>query len=91
MLIKLNRGIELMEQEKQIGFLENQIEKMSNRIKNLEYDLAEMVVDKNQLRERVKTLATRIPAWPKGYLPQRANKHGRLYTGLQPLFNHNSK
>ena len=92
MLIKLNRGIELMEQEKQIGFLENQIEEMSNRIKNLEYDLAEMSVENTQLRERVKTLATRIPAWPKGYRPQRANKHGRsVHTGLQPLFNHNSK
>ena len=75
MLIKLNRGIELMEQEKQIGFLENQINGMSNRIKNLEYDLAEMSVNNSQLRKRVKTLATRIPAWPKGYRPQRPNKH----------------
>ena len=91
MLIELNRGIKLMELEKQIGFLENQIEEMSNRIKNLEYDLAEMSVENTQLRERVKTLATRIPSWPKGYRPQRTNKHGRSYTGLQPLFNHNSK
>ena len=61
MLIKLNRGIKLMEPEKQIGFLENQVEEMSNRMKSLEYDLAEMVVENNQLRERVKKLATRMP------------------------------
>jgi len=59
MLIKLNRGIKLMEPEKQIGFLENQVEEMSNRMKNLEYDLAEMTVENNQLRQRVKKLATR--------------------------------
>ena len=74
MLIKLNRGIKLMELEKQIGFLETQVNEMSNRIKNLEYDLAEMSVNNSQLRERVKTLATRIPAWPKGYRTQRPNK-----------------
>ena len=75
MLIKLNRGIKLMELEKQIGFLENQVEEMSNRMKNLEYDLAEMTVENNQLRERVKKLTARMPVWPKGYRPQRPNKH----------------
>ena len=35
MLIELNRGIKLMELEKQIGFLENQVEEMSNRMKSL--------------------------------------------------------
>ena len=64
-----------MELEKQIGFLENQVEEMSNRMKNLEYDLAEMTVENNRLKERVKTLANRTPAWPKGYRPSRTNKH----------------
>ena len=84
MLIKLNRGIKLMDQE-------NKLEEMENRIKNLEYDLAEMSVENTQLRERVKTLATRIPSWPKGYRPQRANKGRPVYTGHQHLTNHNSK
>ena len=75
---------------------ENKLEEMENRIKNLEYDLAEMSVENTQLRERVKTLATRIPSWPKGYRPQRTNKHGGhggrpVYTGHQHLTNHNSK
>ena len=69
------RGIELMEQERQIGFLENQVDEMSNRVKNLEHDLSEMTVENNQLRERVTKLATRIPTWPKGYRPQWANKN----------------
>ena len=74
MLIKLNRGIKLMEPEKQIGFLENQVEEMSNRMKNLEYDLAEMTVENNQLRERVKKLAAR--SIPRRTIHQtRSNKH----------------
>lgn len=64
-----------MKPEIQIGFLENQVDEMSNRVKNLEYDLSEMTVENNQLRERVTKLATRLPSWPKGYRPQWANKH----------------
>ena len=47
------------------------VAKMSDQIKSLEYDLAEMTVENNQLQERVKKLASRQPAWPKGYRPQR--------------------
>ena len=68
-----------MEQEKQIGFLENQVNELSNQTKSLEYDLAEMTVENNQLREQVKTLANRIPSWPKGYRPNRTNKHQHNY------------
>jgi len=75
MLIKLNRGIELMEPEKQIGFLENQVEEMSNRMKNLEYDLAEMTVENDQLRERVKKLTTRMPGARRALHRTRSNKH----------------
>ena len=60
-----------MEQERQIDFLEIQVDEMSARMKNLEYDLAEMTVENNQLQERVKTLANRAPVWPKGYRPHR--------------------
>ena len=73
-----------MEQERQsesaysaIVFLENQVNEMSARMKNLEYDLAEMTVGNNQLQERVKALANRTPAWPKDYRPHRSNKHNR--------------
>ena len=75
MLIELNRGIKLMELEKQIGFLENQVEEMSNRMKNLEYDLAEMTVENNQLRERVKKLATRMPGARRTMHRAQLNNH----------------
>ena len=75
MLIELNRGIKLMELEKQIGFLENQVEEMSNRMKSLEYDLAEMTVENNQLRERVKKLATRPASARRTMHRARSNKH----------------
>jgi regulator of replication initiation timing len=64
-----------MELEKQIGFLENQVEEMSNRMKNLEYDLAEMNVENNQLRERVKKLAIRPPSARRTIHQTRSNKH----------------
>ena len=38
--------------------------RIDGRIKSLEYDLAEMTVENNQLKERVKILASRTPAWP---------------------------
>ena len=75
MLIKLNRGIKLMELEKQIGFLENQVEEMSNQMKSLEYDLAEMVVENNQLRERVKKLASRPSSARRTMHRTRPNNH----------------
>ena len=75
MLIKLNRGIKLMEPEKQIGFLENQVEEMSNRMKSLEYDLAEMTVENNQLRERVKKLAARPASARRTMHRTRPNNH----------------
>ena len=64
-----------MESEREIGFLVNQVEEMLFKIKSLEYDLAEMVVENNQLRERVKKLATRAPAARRTMHRARSNKH----------------
>ena len=75
MLIELNRGIKLMESEREIGFLVNQVEEMLFKIKSLEYDLAEMVVENNQLRERVKKLATRPASARRTMHRARSNKH----------------
>ena len=75
MLIKLNRGFKLMESEREIGFLVNQVEEMLNRMKSLEYDLAEMTVENNQLRERVKKLATRCPSARLTMHRARPNNH----------------
>ena len=42
-----------------------------NRIKVLEYENAELQRKNAELMERCKTLASRVPAWPKGYRPTR--------------------
>ena len=44
---------------------------LKNRVKQLEADNAELVVQNEELRERCKKLASRIPEWPKGYRPTR--------------------
>ena len=51
--------------------------RIDGRIKSLEYDLAEMTVENDQLKERVKSLASRTPVWPKGYRPQKPNKYNQ--------------
>lgn len=42
-----------------------------NRIKVLEHENAELQRKNAELMERCKTLASRVPAWPKGYRPTR--------------------
>ena len=44
---------------------------LKNRVKELEADNAELVVQNQELKERCKALATRTPEWPKGYRPTR--------------------
>ena len=48
-----------------------------NRIKQLEYDNAELVKANEELSERCKKLASRQPEWPKGYRPTRKKWHER--------------
>ena len=43
----------------------------AHRIKELEYDCAELTKQNEELRERCKQLASRMPEWPKGYRPTR--------------------
>ena len=47
-----------------------------NRIKQLEYDNAELVKANEELLERCKKLASKPPEWPRGYRPQRKRFHG---------------
>ena len=44
---------------------------LKNRVKQLEYDNAELVKSNEELRERCKKLASRVPEWPKGFRPRR--------------------
>ena len=53
------------------AFLENEVQVMTRRVKTLEWECAELQQSNSELSERVKKLASRQPAWPKGYRPQR--------------------
>jgi len=53
------------------AFLENEVQVLSSRVKELEWDCAELSKHNSELSDRVKKLASRQPAWPKGFRPQR--------------------
>ena len=59
------------ELERNEAFLENEVQVLKSRVKALEYDCAELQQSNSELFERVKKLASRQPAWPKGFRPQR--------------------
>ena len=58
------------ELERNEAFLENEVQVLKSRVKSLEYDCSELQQSNSELFERVKKLASRQPAWPKGYRPQ---------------------
>ena len=53
------------------AFLENEVQVLSSRVKELEWDCAELSKHNSELSDRVKKLASRQPAWPKGFRTQR--------------------
>ena len=53
------------------AFLENEVTTLVARVKELEFDCAELTKENSEMSERVKKLASRQPSWPKGYRPQR--------------------
>ena len=62
--------------DREEGFFESKVTTLENTIKALQFDNAELVKTNDELAERVKKLASRQPAWPKGYVPRRNdNRH----------------
>ena len=61
------------------GFFEAKVFELTERIKVLEYDNAELDQQNSELRERVQKLANRQPQWPKGYHPRRHNSHAKKH------------
>jgi len=59
------------------GFFAAKSEKLESRVKELEFDNAELVKANQELAERVDKLASRQPTWPKGYRPRRYNNNTR--------------
>jgi hypothetical protein len=68
----LDKGDALREE----GFFESKVSNLENKIKALGFDNAELAKSNEELREKVKTLSTRTPQWPKGYRPKRYNPKG---------------
>ena len=66
----LDKGDALREE----GFFESKVTDLENQIKALQYDNAQLTVRNGELSARVKKLATRTPAWPKGYTPRRHDR-----------------
>lgn len=52
------------------GWSQKEVKELTSIVRKLEYDNAELVRANEELSERVKKLATRTPAWPKGYRPR---------------------
>ncbi len=59
------------------AFLEKEVSTLTARVKELEFDCAELQRTNFELLERVKKLGSRQPTWPKGYRPQRRNNKER--------------
>ena len=59
------------------AFLEVEVKSLTARVKELEYDCANLTQSNSELSERVKKLASRQPAWPKGYRPQKRHNSSR--------------
>ena len=59
------------------AFLEKEVSTLSARVKELEFDCAELQKATSELSERTKKLASRQPSWPKGYRPQRRHNRER--------------
>ena len=59
------------------AFLEIEVQSLTARVKELEYDCANLTQSNFELSDRVKKLASRQPAWPKGYRPQKRHNSSR--------------
>ena len=73
------------------GFFETKVFELTERIKVLEYDNAELDQQNSELRERVQKLSSRQPQWPKGYHPRRHNSHVKKHGNWQSPERHQGK
>ena len=73
------------------GFFEAKVFELTERIKVLEGANAELIQQRDELRERVQKLASRQPQWPKGYHPRRHNSHVKKHGNWQSPERHQGK
>ena len=55
---------------KTLDIVESENKKLIARVKELEYDCAELSKKNSEMSERIKKLAMRQPSWPKGFRAQ---------------------
>ena len=63
---------------KTLDIVESENKKLIARVKELEYDCAELSKKNSEMSERIKKLAMRQPSWPKGFNPQGRNTNSRF-------------
>ncbi len=57
------------------AFFESKSLDFEKKNKSLEYDNAVLTKENEDLRARVKQLATKPPQWPQGYRPRKHSAH----------------
>ena len=57
------------------AFFESKSLDLEKKNKSLEYDNAVLTKENEDLRARVKQLATKPPQWPQGYRPRKHSAH----------------
>ena len=62
---------------KTLDIVESENKKLIARVKELEYDCAELSKKNSEMSERIKKLAMRQPSWPKGFRPQGSRPDNR--------------
>ena len=65
------------EKVREEAFHQTEVKELPTLVKSLQYDCAELTKENDELRERVKKLASRLPTWPKGYRPQNRRNASR--------------
>ena len=65
------------EKVREEAFHQTEVKELTTLVKSLQYDCAELTKENDELRERVKKLASRLPTWPKGYRPQNRRNASR--------------
>ena len=53
------------------NFFEHKSQRLESRVKDLEFNCAELQRQNEEMREKIKKLSSRTPEWPRGYRPTR--------------------
>ena len=69
--------IDVTDQERSENFFQSKYDELRKEMRDEHTEMAYLKKENEELRERVKKLASRQPSWPKGYRPHREKSHRR--------------